>query len=92
MPDQAIDGNSSTRWSSGQWMQNGGAAAGSPLTWARRININEVRLNWETAYAANYQIQVSNDGLNWAAIDVVSGNQSRAIGLFGSLGQRPLCP
>ena len=54
----AVDGNSATRWSSGQWMQNS-APAGSTSTWARSYNISEVRLNWETAYAVNYQIQTS---------------------------------
>ena len=58
LPDQAIDGNSSARWSSGQWMQNSGIGwiyvdLGAPF------NISEVRLNWQTAYAVNYQIQVS---------------------------------
>ena len=76
-PAMAVDGNSSTRWSSGQWMQTTGTGwiyvdLGAPY------NISEVRLNWETAYAVNYQIQVSDDAVNWIAIKTVTGNQSRA--------------
>jgi hypothetical protein len=56
-PERAVDGNSSTRWSSGQWMQDTSTGwisvdLGAPY------NISEVRLNWETAYAVDYQIQL----------------------------------
>jgi len=51
-------------------------------------HISEVRLDWETAYAVNYQVQVSDDNRDWTAIHVVSGNQSKGqqtiAGLFGS--------
>ena len=75
-PAMAVDGNSGTRWSSGQWMQQSGTGwiyvnLGTPF------QINEVRLNWETAYAVNYQIQVADDALNWVAIKAVSGNQAK---------------
>ncbi|MGA2700818.1 MAG: discoidin domain-containing protein [Isosphaeraceae bacterium] len=84
VPDQAIDGNSSTRWSSGQWMQN------SNIGWiyvdlGAPFNISEVRLNWETAYAVNYQIQVSDDAVNWTTIQVISGNQSKGVADFSGL-------
>ena len=53
----ATDGNSSTRWSSsfadGQWWQ---VDLGSATT------IGAVSVNWEDAYAAAYQVQVSSDG------------------------------
>jgi hypothetical protein len=59
----AVDGNTSTRWSSAfsdpQWLQvDLGATAA----------ISQVVLNWESAYARAYQIQVSNDGTNWSSI------------------------
>ncbi len=84
LPDQAINGNSSTRWSSGQWMQNSSTGwiyvdLGDPY------NISEVRLNWQTAYAVNYQIQVSQDGVNWTTIQVVTNNQSAGIAAFSDL-------
>ena len=59
----AVDGNTSTRWSSAfsdpQWLQ---VNLGSSQT------ICEVTLDWETAYATAFQIQVSPDGTNWTTI------------------------
>jgi P pilus assembly chaperone PapD len=83
-PSMAVDGNSSTRWSSGQWLQNSNTGwiyvdLGTPF------NISEVRLNWETAYAVNYQIQVSNNAVNWITIETVTGNQSKAVVDFSGL-------
>jgi len=59
----AVDGNTSTRWSSAfsdpQWLQVdlGSVAA-----------ISQVVLDWETAYATAFQIQTSSDGTNWTSI------------------------
>ena len=59
----AVDGNTGTRWSSAfadpQWIEIdlGGAAT-----------INQVVLNWETAYAKAFQIQVSSDNATWSDI------------------------
>lgn len=33
-----------------------------------QYNISEVVLDWETAYASAYQIQVSNDAVNWTTV------------------------
>jgi hypothetical protein len=59
----ATDGNLSTRWSSAfsdpQWLQ---VDLGATHT------INKVILNWESAYAKAYQIQVSADGATWTTI------------------------
>ncbi|MGI8447062.1 MAG: discoidin domain-containing protein [Streptosporangiaceae bacterium] len=59
----AVDGNTSTRWSSAfsdpQWMQ---VDLGSSQT------ICEVTLDWEAAYATAFQIQVSPDGTNWTTV------------------------
>jgi hypothetical protein len=59
----AVDGNTSTRWSSAfsdpQWLQ---VDLGSSQT------ICEVTLNWEAAYATAFQIQTSADGTNWTTI------------------------
>ena len=59
----AVDGDTGTRWSSAfsdpQWLQvDLGASA----------TVSKVVLNWETAYADAYQIQVSADGANWTTI------------------------
>lgn len=60
---KAIDGNLNTRWSSlhsdPQWYQID-LGQGQP--------INRVILRWETAYGKSYQIQVSNDAVNWTDV------------------------
>src|ERR1700733_5986557 len=59
----AVDGNTSTRWSSAfsdpQWLQ---VDLGSSQT------ICEVTMDWEAAYATAFQIQTSPDGTNWTTI------------------------
>src|SRR5205085_2534021 len=59
----AVDGNTSTRWSSAasdpQWLQ---VDLGSSQT------ICQVVLNWETAYGKAFQIQTSPDASTWTSI------------------------
>ena len=62
-PAAAFDGRTNTRWSS-QWsdpqwvyVDLGGTAT-----------ISSVVLNWETAYATGYHIDVSNDAATWTTI------------------------
>src|SRR5579859_3821466 len=59
----AVDGNTTTRWSSAfsdpQWLY---VDLGTVAT------INQVVLNWEAAYGKQYQIQVSNDAATWTTI------------------------
>jgi F5/8 type C domain len=59
----AVDGDTTTRWSSAfsdpQWLQ---VDLGAPAT------VSTLTLRWEAAYAASYQIQVSNDAVNWTGI------------------------
>ena len=57
----AVDGNAGTRWESAQ---------GSDPQWISidlggSYNISGVKLNWETAAAKDYKIQVSIDNKNW---------------------------
>lgn len=58
--DKAVDGNKTTAWSSQysdpQWLY---VDLGSSLS------IGKVVLDWETAYAKAYEIQVSNDATTW---------------------------
>jgi beta-glucosidase-like glycosyl hydrolase len=57
----AVDGDTGTRWSSAagdpQWLQ---VDLGSGAT------LTSVSLDWETAYATAFKIQVSDDGQNWS--------------------------
>ncbi|MGW7542422.1 discoidin domain-containing protein [Streptomyces sp. NPDC054770] len=64
----AVDGNTGTRWSSAftddQWLQvDLGATA----------QVNQVVLNWETAYGKDYKVQISSDGTNWTDLQSVTG-------------------
>jgi glucose/arabinose dehydrogenase/PKD repeat protein len=56
-PGNAVDGNSTTRWSStyadGQWWQ---------VDLGSTRQVSSVRVNWETAFASQYKISTSTDG------------------------------
>jgi hypothetical protein len=56
----AVDGDAGTRWSSTfadpQWLQ---------VDLGTTSSISQVVLNWETAYATAYQIQLSDDAQTW---------------------------
>jgi hypothetical protein len=62
-PGNAVDGNLSTRWSSGfsdpQWIR---------VDLGQSYNISHVTLNWEAAYGRAYQLQTSPDGNTWTTI------------------------
>src|SRR5258708_5346652 len=70
----AVDGNSGTRWSSAasdpQWLQVDLGSAQS---------ICGVNLQWETAYATAYQIQVSTDAANWTNIYSTTTGQGGTV-------------
>jgi hypothetical protein len=67
---QAFDGDMNTRW----------ASAWSDPQWIRidlreKVEIHRVRLFWETAFARAYQIQVSNDAVQWTTLyQTTTGN------------------
>ncbi len=78
----ATDGNTGTRWSSAfadpQWLE---VDLGSTKTICR------VTLNWETAYAAAFQIQVSTDNVTWTSIystTAGTGGTQTLAGLTGT--------
>ncbi|MBU1044483.1 MAG: family 16 glycosylhydrolase [Candidatus Omnitrophica bacterium] len=66
----AIDNNLKTRWSSAfsdpQWLQ---------IDLGKKCLIKAVRLNWETAFARAYKIQVSDDAKDWKTIYSTSRGQ-----------------
>jgi beta-glucanase (GH16 family) len=77
----ATDGDSGTRWSSAfadpQWLQ---------VDLGKSYNISQVSLNWEAAYASQYQIQTSDDGSNWTPIyqSTTSTGGKQTLSVFGS--------
>ena len=62
-PEGAVDGDDTTRWSSAfsdpQWIA---------VDLGKVTPISHVVLNWETAYASAYSIQVSLDGKTWTDV------------------------
>jgi beta-glucosidase len=67
-PGNAVDGDDSTRWSSApsdpQWIA---------VDLGAMTSISHVQLDWESAYASVYRIQVSPDGITWT--DVYSATE-----------------
>ncbi|WP_207953266.1 polysaccharide lyase family 8 super-sandwich domain-containing protein [Paenibacillus agricola] len=59
----AVDGSMTTRWSSQQadpqWIS---------VDLGSSQSVSRVKLNWETAYAKSYSIQVSNDATTWTDV------------------------
>jgi beta-glucosidase-like glycosyl hydrolase len=89
-PGAAVDGRTTTRWSSQfsdpQWIY---VDLGGPAT------ISRVVLNWEAAYATGYHIDVSNDATTWTAIyttttgkggveDLAIGGTGRYVRMYGT--------
>ncbi|RSM45333.1 sialidase [Actinoplanes sp. ATCC 53533] len=82
LASDAVDGNTGTRWSSAftdpQWLQ---VDLGDSQT------ISRVELNWETAAAKAFQIQVSDNASTWTSIysttTSTGGNQSLTVGGTG---------
>ncbi len=68
---RATDGNLSTRWSSAwgknqEWLQ---------VDLGATRQVSKVTIDWESAYAKAYRIQVSQDGVNWTdAATVTNGD------------------
>jgi hypothetical protein len=86
----AVDGDASTRWSSEfsdpQWIA---------VDLGQITVIDEVRLTWETAYGADYEIQMSFDGISWFTVltvvggtggvdDLVVGGTGRFVRMYGT--------
>ncbi len=78
----AVDGNTGTRWSSvfsdPQWIY---------VDLGSTVSISRVVLMWEAAYGSAYQIQTSNDAVNWTSIfSTTTGNGATddLTGLSGS--------
>jgi len=78
--NNAVDGTFSTRWSS--------ATGKTTPEWIcvdlqRTYKISEVKLSWETAFASTYQIQVSDDAINWTNIYGTASGDGAADDITG---------
>jgi hypothetical protein len=62
-PSLSFDGNFGSRWGSSytdnEWIY---------VDLGSAVYVDAVKLYWEAAYGKNYQIQVSNDGVNWTNV------------------------
>ncbi len=87
---KAVDGDSGTRWSSEfsdpQWMY---------VDLQNNYEIYKIRLNWETAFGKAYEIQFSQDAINWETVytetdsdggeDIILLNgEARYVKLYGT--------
>ncbi len=78
----ATDGNRSTRWASGNWGVN--------PQWIRvdlgaGAIVGRVTVDWESAYAKAYQVQVSNDANTWTTVwQTGAGNGGLDTAVFDS--------
>ncbi len=73
----AFDKNPATRWESvwadGEWLA---------VDFGKNTTVSHVRLLWETAYAENYAIQKSPDGVSWSDVQAVSGSNGGQDDVF----------
>lgn len=72
--NEAVDGNLSTRWGTVENDVNAWFYVDLEDTY----DINRVVIEWETAYAEAYKIQVSEDGKNWTDVYDVKDNESKS--------------
>jgi hypothetical protein len=76
----AVDGNTGTRWES---------AYTDPQSYTIDLGqvstINSVVIDWQDACASTYNINVSNDGVNWTTVVAVGTNAPGAVITTGSL-------
>ncbi len=79
-PAYAFDGNPKTRWASkpggAQWLQ---------IDLGKTMPVNDVHIRWERAYAAEYRIEVSDDGKHWKSL-AHKKNAAGGTDRFDSLG------
>lgn len=69
---EAVDGNNGTRWES----FHGVDPVWLSVDLGMQFNVQQVIIRWETANAANYSVQGSNDNANWVTLAQVTGGQS----------------
>ena len=83
-PDKAVDGSTTSRWSSKfsdpQWIS---------VDLVAEYSINNVVLDWEAAYGQAYQVQVSLDGNSWSTVYTeTNGNGGVDDVAFSSINAR----
>ncbi len=77
----AIDHNTATRWGS-TFSDNQSLT----LDFGKTVLINRVRIDWESAHASQYLLQVSTDNNTWTTIKTVDNSQGGTEELTGLSG------
>lgn len=80
----AVDGDMNTRWST-VWADNQWIA----IDLLKQYDFTEVKLFWEAALGEDFNIEVSDDGINWTVAESVTGNTnlSNTVALTGYSGR-----
>src|SRR5262249_34422251 len=65
----AVDGDSSTRWRS-----EGADEQWCAVDFGSTVTLDRVVLNSDAAYAADYELVVSDDGLSWTSVRIVTNS------------------
>jgi len=78
-PNLAIDGNSTTRWSSYQSGAEDNDKQSITIDLGSIYKVNKVILNWEAAYGKSYKIEVSTNGSSWTTATSITNNSSAGI-------------
>ncbi len=77
----AVDGNSTTRWSSAftdpQWIY---------VDLGANYAISRVKISWEAAYGKDFLVQVSTNASTWTTLKTVTGNTSLSNDYTGLSG------
>ncbi|MFE0025899.1 penicillin acylase family protein [Amycolatopsis sp. NPDC059021] len=83
-PDNAVDGNPSTRWAS-DWNDNQSIT----VDLGSKQQVARVILRWEAAYGKAYKVQLSDDGVSWRdAVSVTEGKGGVDNLAFGASNAR----
>jgi chitinase len=77
----AVDGNATTRWSSGY-----SNTETLTVDLGATYNINRVKITWEAAYGRDYKVQGSANGSTWNDLRAVNGNTTLVNDLTGLSG------
>lgn len=80
----AVDGNAGTRWETEHGVDPGWLM----LDLGQAYSLSNIEIDWEAANAANYEIQGSNDGVNWSTLATRTGgafgNRTDTINIAGN--------
>ena len=79
----AVDGNAGSRWQANN--ENASKDDWIQVDLGDVYAVNTVKLNWETAYASKYKIQVSTDGENWTDVATQNGQKGEVTTTFAAV-------